>query len=297
MGFADSQATLQASTANTAGIFGDDDEPDPDEKPKKKKGFDFLQWLFGWILDPITAIIEGIINLVKFVINAIKFCINLNWCIKWYIFYMIGTILYLPLALLFMFFGLQKIEKKIWKAKKQLHDLIVCYTGYSIIGYSDEIRDGCFFETIKPRKCPAANMPNIGLSDILAEFMKGMFSFTYIGVVTALSFFFFFIWFIYYFLKPFMVQFYSFIMSSTKSKMETAKNAFSEGKKNISETATKFEKQVSDTAKNVSNTAENLSKTMVENQKAASSGFINQLNPPSLFPKKVEPTTLASNIL
>jgi predicted PurR-regulated permease PerM len=152
----------------------------------------------------------------------------------------------------------------------------VCYTGYSIIGYSDEIRDGCFFETIKKRKCPAANMPNTGISDILKEFMKGMFSFSYIGVVTALSFFFFCIWFIYYFLKPFMVQFYNFIMSSTKSKVEAAKNVIVEAKKNVSETANKFKTQVS-------NTAENVSKSMVENQKA-SSELINKLNPISLFP-------------
>ena len=180
---------------------------------------------------------------------------------------MIGTILYLPLALLFMFFGLQKIEKKIWKAKKQLHDLIVCYTGYSIIGYSDEIRDGCFFETIKKRKCPAANMPNAGLSDILAEFMRGMFSFSYIGVVTALFFFFFFVWFIYYFVKPWFVRFYAFIMSYTK---QIATNSIK---------------------KNISNTANTVSTKIMEN-KTPSSGFFSS----SPFSKKNTDTDMATDI-
>jgi len=215
MGFADEQAKLQANTSNVK-IGGDDEDAVPDEDEEKKGGFDFLQWIFGWILDPITAIIKGVIGIVKFVVNAIKFCVNLPWCIKWYIFYMIGTILYLPLALLFMFFGLQKIEKKIWKTKKKFHDLIVCYTGYSIIGYSDEIRDGCFFETIKPRICPNANMPNAGFSDFLEELFKGLFSLSYIGVVTALSFLFFCIWFIYYFVKPIMVKIYAFMIGFIK---------------------------------------------------------------------------------
>jgi hypothetical protein len=209
MGFSQQQAKLQESTQN-AKIGGDEEEEVPDQnEEKEEKEFDFLQWLFGWILDPITAIIEGIISIVKFVINSIKFCINLPWCIKWYIFYMIGTILYLPLALLFMFFGLQKIEKKIWKARDQLHDLIVCYSGYSIIRYSDEIRDGCFFEENINRKCPKPNMPNAGFSNFFSELMKGIFSMSYIGVVTFLSFFFFFIWFIYYFVKPLVIQIYT----------------------------------------------------------------------------------------
>ena len=220
-GYKEDQAALQASVSSTAGVFGDDEEEVPDQnKKKKKKGFDFLQWIFGWIIDPITAIIEGIISLVKFVINSIKFCINLPWCFKWYLFYMIGTILYLPLALLFMFFGLQKIEKKIWKAKNDLHNLIVCYTGYSIISYSDEIRDGCFFETIKKRKCPKASMPNAGLSEIFAELFDGLFSFSYIAVVTSLSFFLFILLFIYYFVKPLMVRLYTFLISSAKQTEE-----------------------------------------------------------------------------
>jgi len=218
MGFAEQQKKLESSSSN-AKVGGDDEEevPDQNEDSEDSGGGGFLEWIFGWIIDPITAIINGVISIVKFVINAIKFCVNLRWCIKWYIFYMIGTILYLPLALLFMVFGLQKIEKKIWKAKDKMHNLIVCLTGYSIISYSDEIRDGCFFEEIKPRKCPITNMPNAGLSDILAEFMRGMFSFSYIGVVTSLSFLFFFGWIFYYFVKPLLVRLYALIMNYIKN--------------------------------------------------------------------------------
>jgi hypothetical protein len=277
--FAESQAALQASTT---GIFGEEEKEVPDEnKKKKKKGFDFLQLIFGWILDPITAIIDGIISIVKFVINSIKFCINLPWCFKWYIFYMIGTILYLPLALLFMFFGLQSIEKRIWKAKNELHDLIVCYTGYSIISYSDQIRDGCFFETIKKRKCPKAGIPiNSGLSDILAEFMRGMFSFSYIGVVTALSVLFFFVWFFYYFAKPLMVRLYTFIMSYMKPKPEKGSESLNEKKDNASVNTT-----VTDLQKNISETTNILPlPTKIKKNKTPNYEIFNGLNASSIVP-------------
>ena len=283
MGFEDSQDALNASTmVSKAALFGDEDEEVDDENGTKKKEKTFLEWLFGWILDPITAIIDGIISLVKFVMNAIKFCINLPWCIKWYIFYMIGTILYLPLSLFFMFFGLQKIEKKIWKAKRQLHDLIFCYTGYYIIGYSDEIRDGCFFETIKKRTCPTASLPNAGLSDILAEFMRGIFSFSYIGVVTALSFFFFFLWFIYYFVKPLFVRLYAFIMSYTKQKADEVSAKMSDLKKDASKNMSNFKNTASANISNinsrVSEAAEKVSKPLLEN-KTPTSGFLNPSSP------------------
>ena len=277
MSFSVSQAVLQSSTSNVK-LGGDEDEEVPDENEEKKGGFDFLQWLFGWILDPITAIINGIIGIVKFVINAIKFCINLPWCIKWYIFYMIGTILYLPLALLFMFFGLQKIEKKMWRAKKRLHDFIVCYTGYSVIGYSDEIRDGCFFEEIKPRKCPNANMPNPGFFDFFAELFKGLFSFSYIGVVTALSFLFFFIWFIYYFVKPWFVRLYNFLMSYTKQKVEQASKSLSNMKDNASAKVSDMKNQISE---KVSDLKTNVS-TKILNNLQPSSGFLNNTPAPAL---------------
>lgn len=289
MGFEDSQDALNASTmVSKSALFGDEDEEVDDENGTKKKEKTFLEWLFGWILDPITAIIDGIISLVKFVMNAIKFCINLPWCIKWYIFYMIGTILYLPLSLFFMFFGLQKIEKKIWKAKKQLHDLIVCYTGYYIIGYSDEIRDGCFFETIKKRNCPTASMPNAGLSDILAEFMRGIFSFSYIGVVTALSFFFLFLWFIYYFVKPIMVRLYAFIMSYTKQKADEVSAKMSDfnntASAKVSDMKTQISEKAADIQKNISETTTNLE----NNGKSTASGFLNTFSPANLLSNTVK---------
>jgi len=236
MGFSQKQAKLQTTTSTVQ--FTEDEEIVPDQnEEKEEKGFDFLQWIFGWILDPITAIIDGIISIVKFVINAIKFCINLPWCIKWYIFYMIGTILYLPITLLVMFFGLRKIEKKVWKARDSLHNLIVCYTGYSIISYSDEIRDGCFFEDIKKRKCPNPNLPNAGFSEFFDELFKGFFSFSYIAVVTSISFFLFFAWIFYYFVKPLLVRFYSYMMDFIKNKMGAVSNYITNKKAPVSDMA------------------------------------------------------------
>jgi hypothetical protein len=187
-----------------------------------------------------------------------------------------------------MFFGLQSIEKRIWKAKKQVHDLIVCYTGYSIISYSDEIRDGCFFETIKKRKCPTASMPNAGLSDILAEFMRGMFSFSYIGVVTALSFFFFFIWFIYYFVKPWMVRFYQFIMSYTKQKVEQASKSLSNMKDKASAKISAINTNVSESAKNIS--------TNILNNTQPSSGLLNNISESDTDKSNTSPSDPLQNL-
>lgn len=190
MGYEDSKKQLSGSNKDDIlSIVADDpdDLVEEDDGKKKKKDGGFLEWLFGWIIDPIVTIIEGIIAVVMFVINAILFFANLGMCSKWYLIYIFGTILYLPITFLVLIFGLKKLEKKIFKVRNKMHDWIVCNTGHNILRYSDEIRKICFFEKIKKRKCPTFTKPGGGFSDIFVGLFDGFSSFNYIAIVTSIA--------------------------------------------------------------------------------------------------------------
>ena len=201
------QAQGQLSKLSKTIDFGLDDEDEVPNQNKKKKKEDggFLEWIFGWIINPITTIIEGIIETVMFVINAIKFCINLPWCAKWYVFGLIGSILYLPISLFFFFFGLKKLETKIFKIRNQVDDFIVCNTGYNILRYSNEIRDGCYFQKAIQRKCERSEDfdPIKDIGDLLKELFSDLTTFNFITVVNVLAILLFISLVSFYFLKPF----------------------------------------------------------------------------------------------
>jgi ABC-type transport system involved in multi-copper enzyme maturation permease subunit len=124
-----------------------------------------------------------------FIINAIKFCINLPWCAKWYVFGLIGSILYLPLAAFFFFFGLQKVENKIFTIRNQVDDFIVCNTGYNILRYSNEIRDGCYFQKPIRRKCASDEDfdPLKEMGDLISDLFSDLTTFNFITVVNVLA--------------------------------------------------------------------------------------------------------------
>ena len=198
------QAQGQLSKLSQAVDLGDDNEDEVPNQNKKKKEVGFLEWIFGWIIDPITTIIEGIVNTVMFIINAIKFCINLPWCAKWYVFGLIGSILYLPLAAFFFFFGLQKIEKKLFKIRNQVDDFIVCNTGYNILRYSDQIRDGCYFQKAIQRRCETGDFdPLQEMMDSLSDLFSDLTTFNFITVVNVLTILLFIFLVSFYFLKPY----------------------------------------------------------------------------------------------
>ena len=140
-----------------------------------------------------------------FIINAIKFCINLPWCAKWYVFGLIGSILYLPISLFFFFFGLKKLETKIFKIRNQVDDFIVCNTGYNILRYSNEIRDGCYFQKAIQRKCESSEDfdPIKDIGDLLKELFSDLTTFNFITVVNVLAILLFISLVSFYFLKPF----------------------------------------------------------------------------------------------
>ena len=130
---------------------------------KNEPGKSFLEILFGFVLDPLTAIIKGIINTIKLVIVTINVAVNLKQCAKWFVIYVICTLLYLPISMLFALLNLSNFEKKIWKILNSIDAAIFCLTekvrgsgkGFHIIKYNDSIREICFLETVVPTNCAA----------------------------------------------------------------------------------------------------------------------------------------------
>jgi len=134
-----------------------DDPNDEEQDPPKT----FLEWLFGFILDPLTAIIKGIIQTVELVIITINVATNLKRCAKWFFIYVFCTLIYLPISMLFSLLNLSKFERKIWNVLNGVDAAIFCILekvrgpgkGFHIIRFSDDIRSVCFLEDVKPTNC------------------------------------------------------------------------------------------------------------------------------------------------
>jgi hypothetical protein len=134
-----------------------DDPNDEEQDPPKT----FLEWLFGFILDPLTAIIKGIINTVELVLITINVATNLKRCAKWFFIYVFCTLVYLPISMLFSLLNLSKFEKKIWNILNGVDAAIFCILekvrgtgkGFHIIRFNDDIREICFLEDVKPTDC------------------------------------------------------------------------------------------------------------------------------------------------
>lgn len=135
---------------------GEEEEDTPNEPGKS-----FLELLFGFILDPVTAIIKGIIQMVKLAIVTTNIAINLNRCAKWFVIYVFCTLVYIPISMLFALLNLTKLEKKIGNIIGSLDTAIFCIIekirgpgqGFHISRFSDDIREICFLETVKPTNC------------------------------------------------------------------------------------------------------------------------------------------------
>jgi hypothetical protein len=132
---------------------------------KKKKKKSFFEMIFGFVLDPLGAIISGIISTVKLVILAFNVLMHLDKCAKWFVLYVLGTILYIPFTIFFVALGLSGLEQRIWAALEYADNLIYCFSsryqiggkdGFHIIHYSDEIREICFLEKKPKHKCASS---------------------------------------------------------------------------------------------------------------------------------------------
>ena len=81
---------------------------------------------------------------------ATKMITNFGDCFFFYIFEVVGQILYLPFRIImwvfitFFSFSLYETEKQIWKSIYDLNDSLFPYLGFHIAHYSKSVRDKCY---------------------------------------------------------------------------------------------------------------------------------------------------------
>ena len=81
---------------------------------------------------------------------ATKMITNFGDCFFFYIFEVVGQVLYLPFRIIMWVFitffslSLYETEKKIWNSIYDLNDLLFPYLGFHIARYSKSVRDKCY---------------------------------------------------------------------------------------------------------------------------------------------------------
>jgi hypothetical protein len=130
-----------------------------EEEGENEPGKTFIEILFSFVLDPLTAIIKGIIKMVELAIITVNIAMHLGKCSKWFVIYVFCTLVYIPISMLFALLNLAALEKKIWKTLGAVDAALFCVIakvrgeGFHITRFSDDIRSVCFLETVKPTDC------------------------------------------------------------------------------------------------------------------------------------------------
>lgn len=130
-----------------------------EEDGENEPGKTFIEILFSFVLDPLTAIIKGIIKVVELAIITVNIAMHLGKCSKWFVVYVFCTLIYIPISMLFALLNLATLEKKIWKTLGAVDAALFCVIakvrgqGFHITRFSDDIRSVCFLETVKPTDC------------------------------------------------------------------------------------------------------------------------------------------------
>lgn len=81
---------------------------------------------------------------------GVKFAQNIFYCLPFYIFDIIGQILYLPIRILlwvfstFLALDLYSNEKKVWNGLESMDKILFPYIGVHIIHYPKEVRENCY---------------------------------------------------------------------------------------------------------------------------------------------------------
>ena len=135
---------------------------DPDDG-ENEPGKTFIEILFSFVLDPLTAIIKGIIKMVELAIITVNIAMHLGKCAKWFVVFVFCTLVYIPISMLFALLNLSTLEKKIWKTLGVVDAALFCVIekvrgqGFHVTRFSDDIRSVCFLETVKPTDCRTKN--------------------------------------------------------------------------------------------------------------------------------------------
>ena len=130
-----------------------------EEEGENEPGKTFIEILFSFVLDPLTAIIKGIIKMVELAIITVNIAMHLGKCAKWFVVYVFCTLIYIPISMIFALFNLTTLEKKIWRTLYVIDAALFCVIekvrgqGFHIAKFSDDIRSVCFLENVKPTDC------------------------------------------------------------------------------------------------------------------------------------------------
>jgi hypothetical protein len=130
-----------------------------EEEGENEPGKTFIEILFSFVLDPLTAIIKGIIKMVELAIITVNIAMHLGKCAKWFVIYVFCTLVYIPISMIFALLNLSTLEKKIWRTLYVIDAALFCVIekvrgqGFHIAKFSDDIRSVCFLENVKPTDC------------------------------------------------------------------------------------------------------------------------------------------------
>jgi hypothetical protein len=130
-----------------------------EEEGENEPGKTFIEILFSFVLDPLTAIIKGIIKMVELAIITVNIAMHLGKCAKWFVVYVFCTLIYIPISMIFALLNLSTLEKKIWRTLYVIDAALFCVIekvrgqGFHIAKFSDDIRSVCFLENVKPTDC------------------------------------------------------------------------------------------------------------------------------------------------
>ena len=130
-----------------------------EDEGENEPGKTFIEILFSFVLDPLTAIIKGIIKMVELAIITVNIAMHLGKCAKWFVVFVFCTLVYIPISMLFALLNLSTLEKKIWKTLYVIDAALFCVIekvrgqGFHITRFSDDIRSVCFLENVKPTDC------------------------------------------------------------------------------------------------------------------------------------------------
>lgn len=106
--------------------------------------FKYIQRVMNNIAEAFKYIPRVFVWLGSYIAGGMKFITNLNKCFGWYGLDAFGQTLYLPVKFIFWIFGLQEIEKMLWKIVEDIDCMAKKITGYHLTHYPDSIQDRCY---------------------------------------------------------------------------------------------------------------------------------------------------------
>jgi hypothetical protein len=110
-----------------------------------------LGYAFALGFNSISSMVYYIFTFVgSYLECGVKFSQNIFFCLPFYIFDIIGQILYLPIRLLlwvfstFLAINLYATEKKVWNGLDAMSEMLFPYIGFHLVHYPKNVRENCY---------------------------------------------------------------------------------------------------------------------------------------------------------